>query len=100
MATVFTIYAGLNGPFGEEQNRVILMLILSECGIDGYTLSEGVGVYGGKSEPSAIVTLIAPRDCDAADLAEHVVEVATAYKKEAKQEEVWVTRRQEELLIV
>lgn len=100
MATVFTIYAGFNGPLGEEENRIILLRILAECGIDGYTLTEGVGVYNGHPEPCAVVTLIAPRDRDASDLAEHVAEVALDYRDQAKQEEVWVTRRQEELLIV
>lgn len=100
MATVFTIYAGFNGPLGEDENKRILYQILGECGVNGYTVTEGLGMYNGEPEPCAIVTLIAPRDSLRDALAEHLAEVANRYKDRAQQEEVWVTRRQEELLIV
>lgn len=100
MATVFTIYAGFNGPLGQERNREILYKILSECGVNGYTVVEGFGMYNGEPEACAMVTLIAPRDSLRDDLAEHLAEVATRYKDQAQQEEVWITRRQEDLLIV
>ena len=100
MTTVFTIYAGLNGPLGEDENKQILLRILAECGIDGYTWTEGIGFYNGRPELSAIVTLIVANDADVFDMANHVAEVAIGYKDEAQQEEVWVTRREEQLLIV
>lgn len=101
MATVFTIYAGLNGPLGtEEEHKAILLRILAESGIDGYTLTEGIGVYAGQPELCAVVVLIATNDADASDLSQHVAEVAIEYKDETSQQEVWITRRKEELLIV
>ena len=100
MATVYTIYAGFNGPNGIDCNRDLLFRILSECGLNGYTIIEGVGMYNGVSEPGASVILIAQNERDDEHIREHVAAVANEYKDRAQQEEVWVTRRQEDLLII
>lgn len=100
MAVVFTIYVGFDGPDGVETNRQTLFSLLSESGINGYTVTEAIGTYDGKQEPSATVILISPCDDQAVELGLHAIEVARAYKKQAKQQEVWVSRRAEDLLAV
>lgn len=100
MATVYTIYAGFNGPNGVQSNRETLFRILAECGLNGYTVIEGTGMYNGVPEPGASVILIAPNERDDEHIREHVAAVANEYKDLALQEEVWVTRRQEDLLII
>lgn len=100
MATVYTIYVGFNGPRGVEYNRDLLFHVLAGCGLNGYTVIEGTGMYNGIPEPGASVILIAPNERDDEHIREHVAAVANEYKDLAQQEEVWVTRRQEDLLII
>lgn len=104
MATVFTIYVGFNGsdqsPETQMTNRDTLFRILAASGMDGYTVYEGLGLWAGQTEPGASVVMIATRDADAEYVAAHARIIAAKYKDQAEQEEVWLTRRQEDLLVI
>lgn len=104
MATVFTIYVGFNGPDRSPEtqmtNRDTLFRILAGSGMDGYTVYEGLGLWAGQTEPGASVVMIAPKDTDAEYVEAHAKVIANNYKVQAQQEEVWVTRRQEGLMII
>ena len=107
MATVFTMYAGLAADTTHGNtlalarcNRATLLDCLNFNHSDGFTLFEGIGCFQGKEEPTVIVTFIAQTREAAEELGEQVAATAADYKKFALQQEVWITRREEELLIV
>ena len=115
MALIFTLYAGLGdspvqgnaGPLNyaniskrSHDNGIALRGILKDSEIEGYTLVEGTGFYGGQAEPCAIVTVICVEPGQAQTLKGLLLQVAENYKRAARQEEVWITQRIEDLLIV
>ena len=107
MATVFTMYAGLatNEAGGNlsvviNANRAILLDLLNLNHSEGFTLFEGLGCFEYNEEPTAIVSFIAQTKEAADALGERVAATAAKYKEEGDQQEVWITRREEELLIV
>jgi hypothetical protein len=104
MAVVFTIYVGFNGPDQSPEtamtNRDTLFKILASGGMDGYTVYEGLGLWAGKQEPGATVVMIAQNEQDAVEVGLHACEIAREYKEQAQQEEVWLTRRDESLLVI
>ena len=104
MATVFTLYAGLNSsnvyPNAFDINRSILFGILGRNHSDGFTAFEGYGYFQGVSEPVVVVTIIANGDDEARAAHEAVSLTAKEYKEEANQIEVWITVREEGLIIV
>lgn len=100
MATVFTAYFGYIGPINSiDFNRDLLSDLLTDSGIDGYTLVEADGFFNGAHEPSAVVTVIC-QDYNASDIDHRIREVCVSYKHAAEQDSVWLTRRQEDLLVV
>ena len=107
MATVFTMYAGLavNGAGGNHSivinaNRAILFELLNRNHSEGFTLLEGLGCFECNEEPTAIVSFIAQTKEAADALGERLAATAAQYKEQGDQQEVWITRREEELLIV
>jgi len=107
MATIFTMYAGLaaNQARGSRStvinaNRSILLEILNFHHSEGYTLIEGFGCFESQEEPTAIITFIAQTKEAADKLGEKIAVTATEYKELCSQQEVWITRREEELLII
>lgn len=101
MATIFTLYAGFNSDNGNtvDENMAILLGLLNKHFSDGYTFNEVVGMYEGQGEPSVIVTLICTDDTptERAEYFNAVYRVAADYKRDAAQETVWVTHREESL---
>jgi hypothetical protein len=107
MATVFTMYAGLavNGTGGNHSivinaNRALLLDLLNRNHSEGFTLFKGLGCFECNEEPTVIVSFIAQTKEAADELGERVAATAAKYKEEGDQQEVWITRREEELLIV
>ena len=115
MALIFTLYAGLGGPpvrgnaeprnyanigTHSHDNGIALRGILKDSEIEGYTMLEGTGFYGEQVEPCAIVTVICVEPEQAETLKDLLLQVAEDYKRAARQEEVWITRRIEDLIIV
>ena len=107
MATIFTMYAGLaiNEPGGSHSivinaNRSILLEILNRNHSEGYTLLGGIGCFECNEEPTVIANFIAQTKEAADELGERVAATAAEYKELGAQQEVWITRREEELLIV
>lgn len=111
MALVFNLYIGF-GPapdeqhgladkvFIEDDNRETLHQILLESDIAGYTCHEAVGVYRGRTETSAVVTVIEQDPEKAPIVRQELENVAKRYKLAAKQEEVWLTQTAQLLTIV
>lgn len=101
MATVFTAYIGFNGPNANpDANRVLLFNLLANSGLNGYTASRSDGYYQGEPEPSIIITVITRTEQEEGNDGEALLEVCLLYKELTEQEEVWVTRRVEELQVV
>lgn len=104
MSFIFTVYVGFNGPDMLPEtamtNRDLLFQILAKSGMDGYTVYEGLGVWNGKQEPGASVVMIAQERTDALFVEAHAHAIAHEYKEKARQEEVWVTKREESLKII
>jgi hypothetical protein len=100
MATVFTAYFGYKGPANTIAfNRDLLSDLLADSRIDGYTLVQADGYFNGAYEPSAVVTVIC-QNHQANEMHRHIHDVCTSYKHAAEQEAVWLTCRQEDLLVV
>jgi len=101
---VFTAYVGFNGPvpgpWVVEANRSLLVGLLDDSELTGYTLQLADGFYAGEQEPSATVTVICRTTEEAVAYGEALIGVCRLYKEIAGQAEVWITRREEELLIV
>ena len=101
MATVFTAYIGLKGPNASPAgNRVLLHELLSDSCLSGYTVHRADGFYQGNPEPSVIVTVITRTDQEEVNEGGALLEVCHRYKELAEQEEVWVTRRVEDLQVL
>jgi hypothetical protein len=101
MATVFTAYFGFKGPKLDILGaRVLLFDLLADSGLNGYTASRADGYYQGEPEPSIIITVITRTDQEEINDGAALLEVCHRYKELAEQEEVWVTRRVEELQVV
>lgn len=100
MATVFTAYFGYDGPVNSvAYNRDLLCDLLADSGIDGYTLVEADGFFDGAHEPSAVVTVIC-QDYHVSEVDRRIRDVCVSYKNAAEQHSVWLTRRQEDLLVL
>ena len=100
MATVFTAYFGYNGPNSSiDFNRNLLADLLADSGIDGYTVTPAEGFFDGAHEPSAVVTVIC-QDYYAGEVDARIRQVCHSYKHAAEQYSVWLTRRQEDLLVI
>jgi hypothetical protein len=104
LATVYTIYVGLasNGstiavPF----NRTTLLDILNDRHSVGFTAIEGHGFYLGEQEPTMLI-LICHTDKDGPPdtFADYICETAKIIKEKLNQEAVWVTRKEEELVVI
>jgi hypothetical protein len=101
MATVFTAYIGFKGPNAHpDVNRVLLFDLLADSGLNGYTASRSDGYYQGEPEPSIIITVITRTEQEEINDGTALLEVCHRYKELADQEEVWVTRRVEELQVL
>ena len=101
MATVFTAYIGFKGPKLDILGaRVLLFDLLADSGLNGYTASRADGYYQGEPEPSIIITVIARTEQEEINDGTALLEVCHRYKELAEQEEVWVTRRVEELQVL
>jgi hypothetical protein len=107
MATIFTMYAGLaiskaggSHSIITNANRSILLEILNRNHSEGYTLLEGIGGFECYEEPTVIASFVAQTKEAADELGERVAAIAAEYKEQGDQQEVWITRREEELLIV
>lgn len=101
MAIVFTAYIGFNGPHAlPSSNRVTLFELLADSGLDGYTAYRADGFYQGSAEPSAVVVVIARTEDEAVTQGTALLEVCHRYKELTGQQEVWVTRRTEELQVL
>ena len=101
MAIVFTAYVGFNGPHAlPSDNRTTLFELLADSNLDGYTVCRADGFYQGASEPSAVVTVICQTEGEAVIYGSLLLDVCRRYKESTGQQEVWVTRRQEELTVV
>lgn len=96
---VYRIYCGCHGKLSTDAfwNRGVLRGILAGSDLDGYTINEGVGLWGGKEEPTDVVTYISGRKDKDYQL---ILDIAKEYKKATGQEEVWVTRSEEVLSII
>lgn len=100
MATVFTAYFGFNSPVGSADfNRDLLFDLLADSGLAGYTVVQADGCYEGLHEPSAVVTVIC-QDDEAKSIDKCLRETCLSYKHAAEQDSVWLTRRQEDLLVL
>lgn len=99
----FTIYIGFASRDGDsslefsEPNRQILNdLVDRHLGEHGATVINGSNFFGGHPEPGAVVIVIAAEDArDRVELA--VGRMASSYREQADQLEVWVTTREEDL---
>ena len=107
MAIVFSAFVGFNGPDPGvnhepciKQNKVRLFELLESSDLAGYTVTQASGVYGGMPEPSAVITVIAQTQEEAIDCGAILAGVCRAYKEAAKQESVWITRHEQDLLIL
>jgi hypothetical protein len=101
MATVFTAFVGFNGPNASvNSNRALLFDLLADSDLVGYTVTEGDGFYDGQPEPSAVVTVIGSTEEETLAYGEALIQACRTYKELACQAEVWITRREEDLLIV
>jgi hypothetical protein len=100
MAFVFTAYFGFNGPNNDpDASRELLLNLLNDSDLTGFNLAFGTGSYGGITEPSAVVTVITTRP-EADGQGESLRAVCLEYKHIAEQECVYITRREEDLMIV
>lgn len=101
MAIVFTAYVGFNGPHAlPSGNRATLFELLADSGLNGYTAYRADGSYGGSPEPSAVVVVIAHDEDEAVSQGIALFEVCHRYKELTGQQEVWVTRREEDLTVL
>ena len=100
MAIVFNAFIGFNGPDPHEENKIRLFEILESSDLAGYTVTRADGFYGGEAEPSAVITVIAQTEEEAVDCGIALVNVCRVYKEATKQESVWITRHEQDLLVV
>jgi hypothetical protein len=116
MALHLTMYAGLGAQPGEADeeakqnaagiskrtynNGLALKRILEASALEGYSIVEGTGFYEGLKEPCMIVSVICQDFSQVAAAEAGLLDVAKAYKQAARQQEVWITRRVEDLIIV
>jgi len=116
MALHLTMYAGLGVAPGESDpdarrnaagisgithaNGNTLRQILKGSSLLGYSIVEGTGFYEGLREPCLIVSVICPEPEEAAAVEQALLRVAEEYKAATRQQEVWITRRVEDLIIV
>lgn len=101
MAIVFTAYFGLNGPHAlPSGNRTTLFELLTDSGLAGYTAYRADGFYDGSSEPTEVVVAIAQDAGEAVTQGTALLEVCHRYKELTGQQEVWITRREEELTVL
>lgn len=105
MAVIFSMYVGFNSKDGSSvnalNNKALLLKWLHENHPGGFTVIETVGSYDCKEEASAIIQFISKNGGDeAVELAMDVIVTAKFYKKHASQAEVWIIRREEDLLVV
>lgn len=103
---VFTIYAGFatqdgdtSSKFVEPNRQALNDLVDFYLGEYGATIVDGRGFFGGHPEPGASVIVITPEDTRD-KVAKAIYSVASCYREEAEQLEVWVTTREEELDII
>lgn len=116
MALHLTLYAGLGvgpgssdpearGNFSGTSKRTyehgqLLKSILKDSGLPGYSIVEGSGFYKDNVEPCMIVSVICAEAAESRGVESTLKAVAEQYKELALQEEVWITRRIEDLIIV
>ncbi len=102
-AFITTLYVGFDSDNGNNSatNRDILLEELDARFPDGYTVIDAIGRFGGVPENSAQIVLICREDTptERAEFATAAYGLAQAYKKRAGQKEVWVTHRQENLVV-
>ena len=97
MAFVHTAYVGFNGPnAGTIFNRNLLLDLLTDSSLDGWTVTFTEGRYQGTNEPGATVVVIT----ETLDGRDPLLQVCDSYKLIAEQEAVWVTTREEALTVV
>lgn len=95
-ATILTAYVGLAGPSAtEEQNFDTLVDILDNEFNGGYTLIPCQGRYDGQNEKSIVVRVILTNPTDH-KTREALFSALQSYKREAQQQEVYVTQHHEE----
>jgi hypothetical protein len=105
MAVIFSMYVGFNSKDGSSvnalNNKALLLEWLHENHPEGFTIIEAAGSYDRKEEASAIVQFISKNGGDeAVELGLDVTATAKFYKEHASQAEVWIVRREEDLLVV
>ena len=100
MSTVFSGYVGLHGIGSDEDvNLATLIEELDQFCSGGYTLTMAQGRYDGQDELSAVVCVIAKHGHEPR-VRQKLVSALLAYKAKAHQEEVWLTTRTEDLIIL
>ena len=104
MATIFTLHVGFADSYGNDEcaalNRSLLFSCINTIEFDGYTIVDTVGCYQGFQEPGANVIFIALGNREASELLIKVRALASLYKAEASQSEVWLTYRTETLEVL
>lgn len=103
---VFTVFAGHADRHGNcddhvvAANRIILYDLVDRIlGKHGATVIDGRGFYRGRHEPGSSIIVISPQK-DRQHVATLVYRLASDYRNEADQQEVWVTIREEKLEII
>ena len=103
---VFTMFAGHANRHGNSDphivaaNRVILYdLVDLILGQHGATVIDGHGFYRGSHEPGSSIIVISSQK-NREQVAKLVYKLASSYRNDADQQEVWVTVREEELAII
>lgn len=101
MAIVFTAYFGLNGPHAlPSSNRVTLFELLADSSLTGYTAYRADGFYDNNSEPTEVVVAIGQCTDESRRIGPALEKVCRRYKLLTGQQEVWITRHEEELEVV
>ena len=100
MAIVYSMFIGFNGPLPWRSNKATLFHYLNESGLNGFTVTEATGFYNGSEEPSAVVTVIVNEEEDYAKIEKILRNIARHYKLACQQDEVWITRRREDLYVI
>jgi hypothetical protein len=110
MAVVFTAYVGFSGPGGAVDfqsgqnvtgiNRALLLQCLEESTLEGYTVTFSTGYYGGQREAGATVVVIDESSLTASGTQLALTDACNRYKELAHQEQVWITVRDESLIIL
>lgn len=103
---VFTVFAGHADRHGNcddhvvAANRIILYDLVDRIlGKHGATIIDGRGFYRGRHEPGSSIIVISSQK-NREQVAKLVYKLASSYRNDADQQEVWVTVREEELAII